>query len=247
MNVFLDHLFRWTLSIRGLWQIGISWLPIWLLYLVNPLLSRLGKGNVWKVSGFHFRLGECDLYTLANIVNDYDIGFIKSQLSQVQQIIDAGANVGAFIWLIRKFAPSISILAIEPEPGNFEFLIKQPFAGSCTFRQCVLSATSGRAHLAMGQNSATAHLSNCDEHTIEIEAVSLHQIVDRPCLLKMDIEGEEIPILSTPFPNFVRAISFEWHDQMHSPQISEPGTLTAVMLTQNTCWSWQRLDSGDTI
>ena len=118
----LDHLRRASGSVRGFRYFGTFWFGAWLLNLVHPLVGRLLRGRVLDLGGFRVRLGTTDCTCLVNLACDYDLDFVRRHLPLVDMVIDAGANVGAFSYLVTRFSPDLRIIALEPERENFRFL-----------------------------------------------------------------------------------------------------------------------------
>ncbi len=211
-----DHSRRAVRATRGFRYFGRRWLAPWLCYAAAPLLSRVCRGRTADFGLFRARLGRGDLYTFANLFEDYSGGGLRDALRSVEQVIDAGANVGAFTCLsahlARGLGRSVRITAIEPEPENFAALAAQPFAKYARLIHGALGPADGRGTLQPGINSVT-HSVAFNEATQEgaLQVHSLGTLCDAPTLLKMDIEGGEFAILQRGLPPQVRAMFLEWH------------------------------------
>ena len=135
-TVAADHLRRVARAAAGFQVFGLRWLTPWVYYCLSPLLNRVRPGSVVRLSGFDVRLGQGDLYTFANLFEDYPVDLLRRAICDVDLVIDLGANVGAFSFLIetlsRDAGRKLSIMAVEPNTANVSFLRQQPFAGSLT-------------------------------------------------------------------------------------------------------------------
>jgi FkbM family methyltransferase len=124
----------------------------------------------------------------------------------VKTIVDAGANIGDETLRFRHFHPQATIVAIEPDAGNYEFLVKNVGADPLIHalhsglwsRECRLRVIPG----ASAQASRVEEVEDL-KAAGDIEAVSIPFIMDRFTLseidiLKMDIEGAEYEVFSSP-------------------------------------------------
>lgn len=146
-------------------------------------------------------------------------------------IVDAGANVGySAIYLSRKF-PGAKIVAIEPEPTNFDLLCRNvaPYKNIVPIKKALwhncdgvdlFSPPSGKTgaqkdgfHVALG----------CDvgSNTFKVESISIDEIlrsfgVDTIDILKIDVEGAERDIFahSQTWIDRVSIIASEMHDRI---------------------------------
>src|SRR5205807_1690901 len=70
----------------------------------------------------YLRVGTADLQVYQQVILDeqYDV----TLPAEPKTIIDAGANIGlSAVWLAEHY-PTATVLAVEPEPGNFEVLLR---------------------------------------------------------------------------------------------------------------------------
>ena len=215
-GLLLDHSRRIIRAANGFGVYGASWLRPWVTYCVSPLLNRVAGGRIAQFNDFKVRLGECDLYTFANIFEDYPVRDIERALNEVGLIVDLGANVGAFSCLVaalcRRHELDHPIVAVEPNTANVEFLRQQPFAGAISIRHAAVGAANGTARLVRGHNSVSDYVDFSGRAIGEtIDVLSLDSLCDRPALVKMDIEGGEWSILEHGLPENVRHLVLEWH------------------------------------
>ena len=214
--LLIDHAARIVKATRGFGVVGASWLAPWFCYALSPVLSRLARGRVMDFGSFRVRLGEADLYTFANIFEDYDATRLAALLPGVEQVVDAGANVGAFSWLALKIGAT-RVISIEPAEANFAFLRSQPFASRLDARCAAIGPTDGVGRFCEGVNSVTHSIDFGASEGAAVQVLSLESLCDRPTLLKMDIEGGEWAVLQRPLPDSVRAMFLEWHPGANRP------------------------------
>mmetsp|Transcript_76510 Transcript_76510/g.212498 ORF Transcript_76510/g.212498 Transcript_76510/m.212498 type:complete len:251 (-) Transcript_76510:70-822(-) len=135
--------------------------------------------------------------------------------------LDAGAHIGTFT-LCAAMAGS-RVIAYEPHPENFallkENLRRNGCAGRVRAQKKALGLKHGSAKLHLAPYSTSFH-STYQEFTrnalgsIEVSMVDIRAVLrDNPDIdsLKLDIEGEEIPILETlKMPDRIKQVTFEW-------------------------------------
>ncbi len=182
-----------------------GWLRPWCFYLLSPLLKRLMPQSVAHFASFNARLGEGDLYTFANTFEDYPVELVRRALPEVEQVVDLGANVGAFSHLVNVLCAAENlhrpIKAVEPNARNAQFLREQPFASAMEIHQAAVGPTEGTAQLIAGENSVTDHIDFSEASTgTLVRVIALDSLCDRPSLVKMDIEGGEWTILRHGLP-----------------------------------------------
>ncbi|TMC11356.1 MAG: FkbM family methyltransferase [Chloroflexi bacterium] len=213
-----DHVKRVVSATKGFGWLGLAWLPVWLAYAVSPLLRLGWPGLQLRFGTFKVRTRSADLYCFANVFHDYDVDALAGALETVEQVVDAGANVGAFSFLVtrlsRRHGHELPVIAIEPEPSNYAFLSEQPFARDLRCLRMAIGAQSGAGRLLRGANSATHQVvldngaATGDE---SVPIVTLESICTKRTLLKMDIEGGEWSVLAAGLPAQVVALFLECH------------------------------------
>ncbi|MGA2720247.1 MAG: FkbM family methyltransferase [Candidatus Acidiferrales bacterium] len=169
--------------------------------------------------------------------NAYDSDFFESPQGTPQVapagmppvIIDAGANVGLCAVFYANRFPDARIIAIEPEPSNYEMLKKNtaPYPNITTVH-AALWKENGRLRLfdtgagnTAFQVSETSQLSATEERGV-VQAIALEKLMEQFGIayidyLKMDVEGAEKEIFEhAPWIDRVGAIGVELHDWMRS-------------------------------
>ncbi len=242
--LLLDHLKRVCTAASGFRLFGLRWGAPWMTYLAWPLLRRLGVKRMVNFGLFQARLGECDLYTFANVFEDYPVRCVAAAMRDVRLVIDAGANVGAFSLLATTLADGHRIVAIEPSPENVSALERQSFAGRMEIINGALGPQSGLGQFVEGINSVTHSIDFSTDGPVQI--CSLDDLCPEDALVKMDIEGGEFEILRKGLPDTVRYLLLEWHPGPQRPEAPRElwpqGKWTRVSedLYGSSMWFWQR-------
>ena len=131
----------------------------------------------------------------------------------VRTVIDVGANTGQFSSAISRVFPEARIFAFEPINGCFHALVKR-MKGKQNFEaQCLaIGDKIGRVSFFANEFSKSSScLSMTDMHkeafpwTVKTEQITVDQDtldnvmsekdIERPCLLKLDIQGGELSAL----------------------------------------------------
>jgi FkbM family methyltransferase len=245
----INHVSRVVRAGRGFRFLGAWWLRPWLLFLVSPGLRRLFPNRIVDLGGFKVRVGETDICCLADLFVDYDIDCVRAALPTLDRVLDAGANIGAFSFLIRRLAPSIPITALEPEAANYAFLAAQPFSGSLDLRHAALGAREGTGVVVPGENAATHRVAPVDSPSGSesgrgtVPILPLGALLSSRTLVKMDIEGGEKEILASPLPDAISILLLEWHYPEDVRVLRPEGAWQLTAKDRRlgaTCWKWER-------
>jgi FkbM family methyltransferase len=251
----VDHARRVFVAMRGFRFQGAKWFGPWFAYACSPLLSRLFPKRELHFKTFSVRLGDCDIYTFANLFEDYRLGELQRAIQGVDLVIDAGANVGAFCWLVAMLPglnKSVRIIAVEPDHENCEFLRRQPFANRIELIEGAIGPSDGSGTLRPGMNSVTHSVdfhSDSASHpssTTQVQVLSLQTLAQgHRTMLKMDIEGGEWAILEHGLPDCVRSMFLEAHPSNGSgsdPRSHIPGGKWQFLsrdIFGCSCWYWE--------
>ena len=145
-------------------------------------------------------------------------------------IVDAGANAGlSSVFYANKF-PKAKVIAVEPEPSNYEMLLKNaaPYPGITPVHAALWKENGTLNLFDTGGGNTTFQVTgaagaNRTPGTGRVPAVTLEKLMidyglDRIDLLKMDVEGAEKEIFehSSPWIDRVGLIAVELHDWIRS-------------------------------
>jgi FkbM family methyltransferase len=153
----------------------------------------------------------------------YEVEWLRllaAAMPDAESFVDVGAHVGIYALTLAQAFPDKRVIAVEPLPANFAHLARGVALNGLTnvmARQAVVSEQPGRAtfHVsplsdANGSLVAPSHYQTGDvvvaaaryraRHpgfvpTLDVEAVRLDDLVDRPAVVKIDVEGGEAGVL----------------------------------------------------
>jgi len=158
----------------------------------HPLLCRGGTSDI-------------DVFKHVFVLREYDaIG----KLPERGLIIDCGANVGFSATYFLSRSPKASVIAVEPDAGNFEMLTRNtaPFGDRCTCVHAGVWSEAGGlrvvdAPLGDGREWARGVAVVPPGKPADIKAVTIGMLLDqtshdRVALLKVDIEGAEAEVFA---------------------------------------------------
>jgi len=151
----------------------------------------------------------------------------KAIIDAEKAIIDAGAHAGFFSIYCRILNSRVRIIALEPEPKNYDLLLKNLALNKIADVDTVpaaLSGLSGKAKLLLAEDSHNHALiagsNNKPGQILSVNAISLGDLVKKykikiVDLLKMDIEGGEYDVIEN-LSSFdfgqIKNIVFEYHN-----------------------------------
>ncbi len=138
-----------------------------------------------------------------------------------ESILDLGANIGLTVRYWKAALPEAIIVAVEPDPANFELL--EANTGHLPDVHCVRAGiwhTAGTLSIAR-DGSGNSAFRTMESEKNEVAAVTIAMIMerfglDRIGLVKIDIEGAELELFSKGelgWIDRVEAIAIELHDQ----------------------------------
>jgi FkbM family methyltransferase len=169
---------------------------------------------------FHVRLGTSDLRVLEQVFARQEYSLPKSV--KPRTIIDAGANIGCATIFFANRYPDARIIAIEPDPSNFEVL-QSNCAGLPNVTPVAAAVWSHPATLTFVNPNCGKWAVSMKERGSDgaaVRGVTIAQLIeefslDRIDVLKMDIEGGEKEVFSAPDLSWldkVGMLAIELHD-----------------------------------
>jgi FkbM family methyltransferase len=216
----------------------------WFMTMYDSLLryaKRLPlplRGRVWPIylagekAPVYLRLGSSDGFVLEEIfITEVYAPLSRAKLGEVKQIVDLGANVGLSVRLWQQRFPQASVIAVEPDAGNFAICKKNVDAtGSDNHVQLVqacVAAVKGKVYLDRSAEECAIIMSDAAIGE-PVDALPLSEILEQchaePAIdiLKVDIEGAEKQLFANcaDWIGRVRSIMIELH----------PGYTTEMLL-----------------
>ena len=131
--------------------------------------------------------------------------------------IDGGANVGMYslvvISLARRLNRSVKVVAVDPDPTNLGRLrdnLAASAAHEATIAPNALGESRGTA-LLLSEQANRGEVRVSEQGTVEVAMLPLLDVlegagVDHVDVLKLDIEGHELPVLRAFFETAPRAL-----------------------------------------
>jgi FkbM family methyltransferase len=173
-----------------------------------------------------YRPGTSDLNVFHQVFVEREYSCLDD-LKEVVFILDCGANVGySAAYLLSRF-PDSHVMAIEPDPGNFEMLRANlaPYGDSATLLQsAVWSHTRGLVVSKVPYRDGlewTRQVRECQPgENPDVAAVDIGSILrqvpgGRISILKVDIEGAEGVVFSDNYKSWIDCVDtivIELHD-----------------------------------
>lgn len=170
-------------------------------------------------SSFWFRKGTSDEHILARqLSNEPEYVFHGDLKPKV--IFDVGANIGVLTVIMANIYPEAKIYAYEPNPINFEILIKntKAYGERIEIHNAALAADAGRTDLYLSDDprnhggcSLYRDHSDPNAKPIEVTCFNASKEIEmaggKVDLMKIDCEGSEWDILSTLTPAQLQAMT----------------------------------------
>ncbi len=183
------------------------------------------------------KTSDFSVYRQIFLEGEYDIHFPKD----VQNIIDAGANIGLFSVFIKRIFPTSSIVCIEPDKENFDCLAKNTNALSLVYleNKGVWSHSCKLKVNLQPQGAEWGVTVEEDNINGSISAISINEIIEKYQyqtidILKIDIESSEKIIFASNYESWlpkVKMLIIELHDWQ------SPGCSKAFLSAINNCFS----------
>ena len=188
---------------------------------MKPVRVSIGAHAVWV------RRGTPDLsVALDSLGGEFDVvrQFVPEAFSGL--IVDAGAYIGSSALALHQLFPRARILAIEPDPENFEVLqmnvslvaniipVSAALVGGEKSTAKLYDRRTGKWGLTLVSDPADVVAPSL---VAEVETISLRQVVEcwgNPAVLKLDVEGGEYDIFANAreLCNEIPVILVELHD-----------------------------------
>jgi FkbM family methyltransferase len=145
-------------------------------------------------------------------------------------IVDAGANIGLVSVFYANKYPEAKIIAVEPEPSNFEILLKNSarYPNVHPVHAALWNANEELSLFDTGNGQTAFQIRHGAQAAatgtrMRIPGITITKLmedfgVDYVDLLKLDIEGSEKEVFeqATPWINRVGIIAIELHDWLRS-------------------------------
>lgn len=192
-----------------------TWLSIWGQRVLEklPAAPRRARAPARVLSErctpfpLYYRPGSSDYAVFRQIFAEREYRYIDG-LARPEVIIDCGANVGySSAYFLSRF-PDCSVIAVEPDPGNFELLRMnlEPYGRRARLLNAGVWSHSARLKLADtpfrdGRDWSRQVVECRGEEPGSIEAVGISELVrgsgfEWVSVLKMDIEGAEAVVFA---------------------------------------------------
>lgn len=172
---------------------------------MTPPLSVVLRGGAKRIA----RAAGLEVSSLASSFT----GLQRRLLSEVDLVVDVGANTGQYATLVRELGYRGPIVSFEPSRQAYETLARRAADDSrWDVRRCALGRAEGNSVLHLSANSASnsmlsiqpAHLAAApysqvigqEEIRVSTADEELSDIDGRAVWLKMDVQGAELDVLA---------------------------------------------------
>ena len=145
--------------------------------------------------------------------------FDGKMLGPDSTVVDLGANRGEFLAKVKKTFGCTNLVAVEPNPELFKALAER---SDLIAINAAVSGTRGEASFSIDPNDLASRVVEDDAgpDMVTVELITLDDVftragVTKVDLLKVDIEGQEIPMLDAVSDEALRniaQITIEFHD-----------------------------------
>jgi FkbM family methyltransferase len=176
---------------------------------------------------FYFRHATTDKYVMSDVLLFSEYGFLLG-LDGVTTVLDIGANIGTTSVLLLNAYPNATVIAIEPDQGNFEILEKnlRPYGARAILLRSALwnreeDLMVDRGHFRDGGEWSFQVKTRDLNERADVKGVTLRDLIARYDLqtidiLKIDIEGAERHVFDSSIADslsMVKHIAIELHDE----------------------------------
>jgi FkbM family methyltransferase len=167
----------------------------------------------------YLRGGTSDCRVFVDVLVDGE--YAHNVPGDVRTIIDCGANIGLTTLYFHSRYPQARVIAIEPEPSNFELAKRNlaPYPQLSVIRAAVWP-TEGNLNVKLGYRDGhhwaaqVAPSDSGDVPAVTMDGLIKQHNVQQIDILKIDIEGAERELFSgnVSWLGIVRCIMIELHD-----------------------------------
>ena len=152
---------------------------------------------------------------------------------RVRFIVDAGANIGDETARFHFFHPGATIVALEPEPGNFELLRRNTAGHGTTIalekglwsRACRLAIHPGASNEAFKVSEVRDPAAPHDVVATSVGELMREFGVHEIDILKLDVEGAEKQIFTAPDADWIAKVKVYVFE---CPDSDAPGATQAI-------------------
>lgn len=149
---------------------------------------------------FFIRPGTTDWSTYKITFLSDEYGFVRDSVPTPRSVVDLGANIGDSTRYFADIYPDATIIAIEPDAGNFEMCRKNVErtvpSGRVACKQCFVGAQAGEAGIDRSQGEWAYAMDRSGAAAEQIPVITMSDLMREfnlaeVDLLKCDIEGAE--------------------------------------------------------
>jgi len=164
------------------------------------------------------RDGTLDQYVI-NEQKGYNPLFTQMDVSDELNVLDIGANIGAFSHKFGFEYPNANFIGFEPDPTNFKMAVTNTDQlDNVTIHEGAVASEDGELtfYLNNRKNKGLHSLIPIrGREEIQVRTIEFGKILDKykPRILKMDIEGGEFYLGKWLFdlPDYIESIAIELH------------------------------------
>ncbi|WP_111672191.1 FkbM family methyltransferase [Algoriphagus litoralis] len=201
---------------------------------LNSFLEINGSYSV-EINGIRFPIhcrnqSSSDVMVIKQIFDYVEYGILSSliKLNNIDgSIIDLGANIGLTSIYFSNLFPEKNIFSVEPDSGNFNFLMKnsENYSNIIPINKAISEFPNTKFEIQTSFRdgldwSRTVYKSNIGS----IQGITIDQLIEfydikKICFIKIDVEGYEKYIFESKnlnFLNLTKLISVEVHEEIVS-------------------------------
>jgi FkbM family methyltransferase len=182
---------------------------------------------------FWYRHGTSDVLVIKQIFVQLEYRRLQG-LPDIHTIFDVGANIGAAAVMLLTIFPKARLIAVEPEPGNLAVLRRnlEPYGERAFILEAAVWPTATPLEVVKHTFRDGLDWSNQVKPAVSstevvcgmtIEQMMADAKVSRIDLLKMDVEGAELPVLQgdTAWLGKVKHLCIELHGEEHAKALDQ--------------------------